>query len=159
MGTPARIRSWTLGIRVNLERTATGNLLGLCGGCALAICDGKIHQSGGPRQKVTPPLFLCSFSGAYSTYTSSLALAPKPTMPPAPLLPGVAANRNSRKPVSRRGPLLKIIFEYASIWIHSNQLHPICVLRFFYGSNFVGGKRYSEFAHHCLLRWKVNDFD
>jgi hypothetical protein len=101
VGTPARIRSWTLGIRVNLERTATINLLGLCGGCALAILDVKIHQSGGPREKVSPPLFLCSFSGAYSTYTVSLALAPYNRCHQL-LLYRVAANGNSRK---LRGPL------------------------------------------------------
>src|SRR5215212_2320912 len=39
--------------------------------------DDKIHQSGGFRaREIAPPLFLCFFSGAYSTYTGSPALAP-----------------------------------------------------------------------------------
>ena len=41
--------------------------------------DDRIHQSGGLRPKeIAPPLFLCSFSGAYFTYTIILALAPEP---------------------------------------------------------------------------------
>ena len=65
VGTPAMIRSWTFGIRVNLARTATGNLLEVwrrvrAGGV-------NIPQRGGVRPKTSPPLFLCSFSGAYST--------------------------------------------------------------------------------------------
>ena len=47
--------------------------------------DDKIHQSGGPRVKALPPLFLCSFADGYFTYTGILALAPEP--PPPPCLP------------------------------------------------------------------------
>jgi hypothetical protein len=68
VGTPDKIRSWTLGIRVNLERTATINLLKVVRRCALAILDVKIHQSGGLRLKNAPPLFLCSFYERYFTY-------------------------------------------------------------------------------------------
>jgi hypothetical protein len=42
-------------MRVNLDLTATINLLGLCGGCALAILDDKIHQSGGFQAKGNRP--------------------------------------------------------------------------------------------------------
>jgi hypothetical protein len=61
VGTPARIRSWTLGIRVNVRFAAKSTSSRSCGGCALAISGGKIHQSGGFQSKSAPPLFLCSF--------------------------------------------------------------------------------------------------
>jgi hypothetical protein len=45
--------------------------------CSAAVRSGVIEcpKAAGPRQKDSaPPLFLCSFSGAYSTYTEILAL-------------------------------------------------------------------------------------
>src|SRR5918995_5038438 len=52
--------------------------------CVLMI---KFTKAAGPREKeFAPPLFLCSFSDAYSTYTGVLALAlrelPSPSRPP-----------------------------------------------------------------------------
>ena len=74
VGTPARIRSWTLGMRVNLDLTATTNLLGLCGGCALAILDVKIHQSGGHRVKDGSAAFSMFFFEGYFTWLCTFAL-------------------------------------------------------------------------------------
>src|SRR5215217_8654774 len=72
VGTPARTRASTLGIRVNL---------GLCGtaasyfGAAVRF-DDKIHQSGGSRPKDSPAAFFYAlFTGAYFTYIRILALA------------------------------------------------------------------------------------
>jgi hypothetical protein len=49
--------------------------------------DDMIHQSGGFRAKeIAPPLFLCSFSVAYSTYMGILALGLEPALPRPPLL-------------------------------------------------------------------------
>jgi hypothetical protein len=61
-----------LGIRVKFDLTAT---LASSGYAAVRF-DDMIHQSGGPRVKAfTAAFFYALFSGAYSTYTSILALA------------------------------------------------------------------------------------
>src|SRR5215212_7604098 len=57
-------------------------LLFLVRRCALMI---RFIKAAGPGQGDAPPLFLCSFSGAYFTYTGILALAPEHGPPPRPL--------------------------------------------------------------------------
>src|SRR5215218_3989501 len=59
-----------------------GRLLFLVRRCALMI---RFIKAAGPGQGDAPPLFLCSFSGAYFTYTGILALAPEHGPPPRPL--------------------------------------------------------------------------
>src|SRR5919202_4878526 len=61
-GTPAPMSSVVFGIRVNLDRAATGNLL-LEVWRRVRAGGVRITQRGGVRPKTCPPLFLCSFGG------------------------------------------------------------------------------------------------
>ena len=71
VGTPASKRSWTLGIRVNRDLTATINLLEVVRRVRLG--DVKIHQRGGVRPKTSPPLFYALVMGK-TTRTGSVVL-------------------------------------------------------------------------------------
>src|SRR5215207_1844967 len=62
VGTPARTRASTLGIRVNLGFFGTSRLLFLVRRCALMILEMvRFTKAAGTRSKMAPPLFLCSF--------------------------------------------------------------------------------------------------
>src|SRR5215217_5158259 len=73
VGTPARTRASTLGIRVNLGLCGTAASYFLVRRCALMI---RFTKAAGPGQRTAPPLFsMLFFTGAYFTYSGILALA------------------------------------------------------------------------------------
>ena len=72
--------------------------------------------AGSSAMEIAPPLFLCSFSDAYFTYTSVVALDPEPPPPP----PNPQASRKLRR--GAHGALLPHFCAYA-IRLHYAGLH------------------------------------